>query len=39
VADRLFLLGGERLATPLLAYGAARLEAEVDVVEELRRLG
>ena len=38
VADGLFFLGRQRLAAPLLAHGAPRAEAEVDVVEELGRL-
>ena len=37
-ADRLLFLGRERLPAPLLANGAARPQAEIDVVEELRRL-
>jgi hypothetical protein len=38
VAYRLGLLRGERLATPLLPYRASGPKAEIDVVEQLRRL-
>jgi hypothetical protein len=37
-ADRLLFLRRERLSAALLANGAAGPEAEIDVVEELRRL-
>lgn len=36
--ERLLLFHGERLTATLLAHGAARTKAEIDVVEELGRL-
>ena len=38
-ADRLALLLGQLLPAPLLAQRAARLEAEIEVVEDLGTVG